>query len=247
MQDTQLEQLALIDLGLLTRVVCHELNNVIATQRGYARLLTQRGASGEDGARWLGELTGASAQLQSLVSGVQEWTRRQEHSVRTADVTAGSWPPGPTLATRVQTLVEGGAGLSAVALGRLMMIVAGEAAASPDTWSVPKRTLVPVEGALFGTCADHAEILLTTIADASNGATWGDWTVAAERILPAAGSTPSDWARSLALGLLRQAGADLYHLSARPGQSSSYALALPAPSAQTDQTGVGHQVGIQSD
>ncbi|MDE3010791.1 MAG: hypothetical protein KGI67_07880 [Pseudomonadota bacterium] len=201
-------QRAAIDLGLLTRVLCHELNNLIANQRGYARLLEQRGGLAGDAMRWLGELAAATDGLQLLLAGMQDWSRR----AATPDGTVRPSPPWPSAAavSLAAGLVAQGCAVPVLPLLRMLEIVGMQAGAGVDAWQPIAATAPPGHGGVLGTLDSSGEVLGLRVADGNPAPAAGDWAEAADRILPTAGAPAADWERALVLGLLRQCGGDLY-------------------------------------
>ncbi len=217
------EARALIDLGLMTRVACHELNNLIANQRGYSRLLLQRGDGTAESRRWLTELAAASDGLHHLVGQLQQWSR--------CPVPAGQppspawvWPPAHALQTLARALSAQGCALSEVALQRLLGIVSGLAAAAAEDWSAVYRGEPPPHGALLGLGERDRPMLGVDLPDHSGDLEASAWAAAADLILPAADAAPDAWLRALVLGLLRQCGGDL---CVTPGPQRRIALWLP--------------------
>lgn len=202
------QQRAAIDLGLLTRVICHELNNLIANQRGYARLLEQRGGLAGDALRWLAELAAATDGLQQLLAGVQDWSRRAGAPDSAAD-SAAAWPPAAAVALAAG-LVARGCVLSRLPLLRMLEIVGKHAGSAADAWQPIAAARPPTDGSLLGTLDGSGDVIGLRVPDASQGAAVRAWSAAADRILPTAGAPPADWERALVLGLLRQTGGDLY-------------------------------------
>lgn len=200
------QERALLDLGLLSRVVCHELNNLIANQRGYARLLSLRSGAPE-AARWLGELGAANEGLHALVSGLQAWSRQA--ATEPANSEADRWPASAAVRSQMIRLRGAGCAMPEPALLRVLAIVADQAGSPPDAWSAPQRMRAPLAGALLGSGEQGLELLSTTIPDLSQGTALASWSASAEHILPEAGAPTAEWQRALVLGLLRQAGGDI--------------------------------------
>ena len=198
---------AIVDLGLLTRLLCHEINNLVANQRGYTGLLLQRGLQGADAPRWLAEVARDTEELASLVAQVQTWTR----SGAFADSgEADPWSDAPAERALLDLLISRGVDLPGIALQRLLTIVAQTAGAGLDEWQpIPPGQALPGL-ALLGTHDGRTQGVQLQIPLRSGPAALQAWHESAARILPGEGADAEAWKRSLVLGLLRQNGGELF-------------------------------------
>ena len=209
----------LIDLGLMTRVICHEINNLLANQRGYGNLLRQRGLAAPEAARWLGEVSQATSELQTLIGGLQARSRHPAD----ADP-ADRWPPEPAVAIAAARLVQSGSSLGETALERVLTIIAGESEAAGADWTTAERGTWPPGSGILGSAPASGTVLSLSIPDHSGGMASGRWVDSASRILPGSDAPADAWRRALVLGLLRQGGGELLHVNDR---SERFVLVIP--------------------
>jgi hypothetical protein len=203
----------------MTRVICHEINNLLANQRGYGNLLRQRGPAVPDAPRWLGEMSKATLELQDLITGLQAQSRRPADAVR-----GDRWPPEPAVATVAAQLARSGSGLGETALERVLTIIAAECAAAGADWSPAKRAPWPSGSGILGSAPTTGAIQILSIQDHSGGLARGRWVDSASRILPGSEAPSDAWNRALVLGLLRQCGGELLPPD---GQSDRFILVIP--------------------
>ena len=194
----------LIDLGLMTRVICHEINNLLANQRGYGNLLRQRGLAAPDAPRWLTELSGATLELQALVSALQLQSRRRGNTAP-----ADRWPPEPAIKTIAAELAGMGSSLGETALQRMLTIIAAEVEATGPEWTAPALAPWPAGTGILGSAPATGSALILSIPDHGRGRSRTRWSDSASQILPPGEALPDAWSRALVLGLLRQCGGDL--------------------------------------
>lgn len=235
MSRLQTEARDLLDLGLLARVLCHEINNLTANQRGFLRLLQQHPDRPQDAQRWLGEIDASNRQLQTLVTQVQHWSRQLAAApaldavdAPEAWVQALDWPPPEALDGLADRLAALGCALGGVAVRRVLAIVAAFAGASPAAWSEPRQDSPGDAGVLLGNAQAERTMLVLTLPDHSAGLAWPAWQSAADVILPADDSAAQPWLRALVCGLLRQTESDLGHHPGPPGRFELWLALRPA-------------------
>jgi signal transduction histidine kinase len=229
MDDIQDAQQALIDLGLMTRVVCHELSNLLGNQLGYAQLLGRHGSATADQQRWLDEMIRSGGQLQSLIAQLQqrahgEACTRGAPAATAAPAVKAALGNAIGLADAARTL---GADVPLVALDRMLAILAGQTGTSIAELAPPARASAAWTEAMSGERAPGLEGVLIVIPDRSLGAFPQRWQRAASRILPPPEAASEDWECALVAGLLRQCRGELRHNQSPQGHAAEWIMCLP--------------------
>lgn len=215
---------AAVDLGLLTRVVCHELNNLLATQRGYAGLLARENTLPADRQRWLAEL-GAAAQAQhALVASLQSRAWQLEALPASPDgAISMDDQSAPDSLLQTYTAVANasrqmGTRMPLVALIRLLAILdtaagnrAGDADQGVDWEQLGGAELaeLDISESLVLNEALRPGCTVITLTDRSEGAVKRDWDAMGDRILPGPDGNALAWGFAMIAGLFRQYGGTL--------------------------------------
>ena len=201
---------ATLDLGLLTRVACHEINNLVASQQGFLRIMQRAAPDDPSRQRWEEQLMAVSQQLAGLVRGLQA----RAHASSPWDGLLAPWQPASAVQALAADAMAGGAAIQALELQRMISLTA--ALAGLDEAGVRQHTrlgqMPALQGAgesLFGLLADPEQALAIhfdcngadTAIDALRAAT--------DVILPGLNASPLAWQCALLAALLRNNSADL--------------------------------------
>lgn len=196
----------LVDLGLMTRILCHEINNLLASQQGFLKLLGRGAPNPEITARWNGEVLAANQELQDLVKSVQSLI----HS-NAFEEEIGLSPTYDQLLNLAEESIHQGANIPHLALIRILSITTHqlyEIDQVPREWSF-KHASGPVPNSFLEAMNQAQPLLCLCTSIQPSDALYRELDNAAGRILPPKNSTPREWRWALVLGLLRQSQGDI--------------------------------------
>jgi hypothetical protein len=206
-----------LDLGLMTRILCHEMNNILASQQGFLKLLSRGHSDPLTLARWTSEVVQANQSLQDLVKAIQSLVHSDfdpEHH------------PDPLLEHTIEQVSHQalalGALIPSISLNRLLLLLVmrAEVKTTPlADWTVAIES-GPIEAGVLSQCDPAYPYLSITLPFEVDPSIAQDMERAANRILPPPNSSRADWVWALILGLLRQHRGDL-RLQKNPLQDQS--------------------------
>lgn len=203
-KDAALEDL--VDLGLFTRILCHEMNNILASQQGFLKLLERGAQDPETLARWKEEVVKANHGLQDLVKSVQSFVH--------GDHGEGS---GFSPDCEEQTLsiihaaVSRGAQIPFHSLSRILSTTSHQLIENDKTlgdWTLTEDT-GPVANGLLESIRDGIKLLCFSITVQPNPTLMTELDQASRRILPTKEGSAREWRWALVMGLLRQSRAEI--------------------------------------
>lgn len=174
-----------IDLGLLTRVICHECNNLVASQQGYVNLLQRSNTDPALRTGWLEELSRINETLKRLMEGLR------------AQVLHYSAPDTEMLRSRIESVVDAclllGADMPPLALDRLIGLILG------------LEPVILLEPRLSSSGRDRTSAQIELRFPLKEGyIDQNAWLKLEKSLLPGPEASSAAWQRALVLGLLRQ-------------------------------------------
>jgi len=196
----------MVDLGLFTRILCHEMNNLLASQQGFLKLLGRGAPNPETLARWNIEVLQANQELQNLVRSIQSY-------VHTEFPKQDLSPPlrEDYLLKLVDEVIQRKALIPKVALLRVLIIT--EIQLNTIRAEISEWALTYTKGPVNHCLLEHGNrpqtFLSLGITLNPNTNVSSELDSAANRILPPRNSAHRDWHWALVIGLLRQSQGDI--------------------------------------
>jgi signal transduction histidine kinase len=212
----------MVDLGLFTRILCHEMNNLLASQQGFLKLLGRGAPDPETLARWNNEVLLANQELQNLVRSVQSYVHTEFPK---QDL--NSPPREAHLMKLADEAIQLNALIPKVALSRLLVITEiqlNDIKAENSEWVLTYET-GPMVNCLLEHGSSPQKFLSLGTTLHPNMDLSSELNSAANRILPPRDSAHRDWNWALVIGLLRQSQGDM-RLSAAADTIDSSCLKL---------------------
>jgi hypothetical protein len=196
----------LLDLGLMTRILCHEINNLLASQQGFLKLIGRGSSDPKALERWNDEVLQANFGLQDLIRSMQSLVH--SHPLE-------EQPSNQALEDKVMRLADSisiqGAKISSLALTRLLLITAellDLQDQEPNTWLLTIKK-GPINKGLLEFAQHPISFLSLCIPLIWHHPIHDELNTAANRILPPRNSSIRDWRWALVIGLLRQSQGDI--------------------------------------
>lgn len=206
-----------LDLGLMTRILCHEMNNILASQQGFLKLLSRGHSDPLTLARWTSEVVQANQSLQDLVKTIQSLVHSDFDPEHRPDALLER-----TIEQVSQQALALGALIPSIALNRLLLLLAMR----PEVKTTPLADWIvaiesePIEAGVLYQCDPACSYLSITLPFEVDPSIAQDMERAAGRILPTPNSSRAEWVWALILGLLRQHSGDI-RLQNTPQQDRS--------------------------
>ena len=201
---------AIVDLGLLTRVACHEINNLVASQQGFLRILQRSSPDDPGRGRWQEQLLAVSNELAILVRGLQS---RAHASAPSPGLNPG-WQAGSAVRVIADATRAAGAEPGELEIQRMVGLLAELAALNEQTLPTHCQlgALPDLGGAgepIFGMLADPFEAVAVSLTCMQPDQAVEALRRAADVILPGVAAGETAWRCALLASLLRQASADV--------------------------------------
>ncbi len=228
MEDNPASLSALVDLGMLTRAACHEMNNLLASQQGFLRMLDRLPEQDANQTRWLQQVLTVSQEMALLVRSLQS---RAHHGADPSPLSPG-WQEGSAVQAIASQLQRERVALPTLIVQRLVALL-GELCGQDDhslraVTRIHTRDNIPQGGqALFGYFADFSNAVWLTVSDRSDGRALQALLGSTESILPGVDAQEVDWLAALLSALLRQHGGDV--LVGKPDETGNLPLLLALP------------------
>jgi hypothetical protein len=210
-----------LDLGLFTRILCHEMNNLLASQQGFLKLLERGHQDHATLTRWNEEVVKANHGLQDLVRSIQSFIHEeppsQEHRLDETQLQN-------QMKELAEQALQEGAQISWLALTRILIVISKQIQFNHS--DKLKWVLTYTQGPLAHHLLEQANQIRAFLCIATtlnqNAALSSELEAATHRILPPRNSALRDWHWALIIGLLRQSQGDirLYEIQSDEGELS---------------------------
>jgi hypothetical protein len=206
-----------LDLGLFTRILCHEMNNLLASQQGFLKLLERGHQDQATLTRWNEEVVKSNQGLQDLVRSIQSFIHDESPSQE--DRLDETQFENQMKELAEQALQEG-AQISWLGLTRILIVISKQIQFYQS--DKLKWVLTYTQGPLAHHLLEQANqirsfLCIGTIFN-QNAALHSELEAAANRILPPRNSALRDWHWALIIGLLRQSQGDLRLYETHPDE-----------------------------